>query len=308
MDSRQYVFIYPLKTNTDIPADFPREFRNFTFEAGVFLPQDDSKWFTRQLHPARLLLLGQRALYIVAHPSSGQPPVEIKLDDLFQLETGCILLLGWMSFTTARGVQQLIYNTRGSQPLEMFLRLLKGRWLENTPLLPKRSFELFGDDLDVKFTNAVHLELDRNETPLLRFFQAPVPIHKQFLFFRREGWRAANVLLLTSMNRLVWITDQYRSRRERYASVSFSAPLRLLTNCTIENTSGQPQLAVSFSPGFSWRMPVFGALNKCFLFCDRLKQISEAAGYVNVWSESRRTPGLSGRCKPSVSQSQYWKN
>ena len=282
MDSRQYVFIYPLKTNADIPVDFPREFRESTFEAGVFLPQDDSKWFTRQSHPARLLLLEERSLYIVPHPSSGQSSVEIKLDDLFQLETGCILLLGWMNFTTPSGVQALIYNTRGSQPLETFLKLLKRRWLENTPPLPKRAPEIFGDQLDVKFRNAVHLELDPNETPLIQYFQAPISIRKHFLFFRREDWRAANVLLLSSMNRLVWITDQYRRRRERYVSVSFSAPLRLLMNCTIENTSeDQPQLAMSFAPGFAWRIPVLGALGDSLSLCERLRQISESAGYVN---------------------------
>ncbi|MGC2658117.1 MAG: hypothetical protein WA324_09065 [Bryobacteraceae bacterium] len=122
MDSREYIFIYPLKTNADLPADFPQEILSRSFETGVFIPQDDSNRFSQlPRYPARLLLLENRSLYIVPHPASSQIPVEIKLDELLQLETGCILLLGWINFTTSVGLQEVVYNTRGSGPLEEFL-------------------------------------------------------------------------------------------------------------------------------------------------------------------------------------------
>jgi hypothetical protein len=264
MDSREYVFIYPLRTNTDIPADFPQEFQSFTFETGIFLPQDDSNWFTRlPRYPARLLLLERRSLYIVPHPSSEQSLVELKLNDLVQVETGCILLHGWMKFTTRGGVQEIVYNTRGSRPLEMFLGLLKRRWLDNVPPLSNVRADVFGDELDIKFKNSVRLELDQGERVVAQYFQAPVRIHNRFLFFRRVNWRAGNVLLLTSMNRLVWITDQFKGRRELYASMSLSIPCSLLQNCRVEDAEGQQSVVMSFCLGFSWRIPVHGPLQEC---------------------------------------------
>lgn len=119
MDSRAYVFIYPLRTNADIPDDFPGKARTRRFDTGVFLPQNDADWFARPpRYPARLLLLEDRCLHVISHPTSGQSPVDIKLDELIQLETGTVLLLGWLRFTTSDGVHEIIYNTRASRPLE----------------------------------------------------------------------------------------------------------------------------------------------------------------------------------------------
>ncbi|HEY7307312.1 MAG TPA: hypothetical protein VH601_24525 [Bryobacteraceae bacterium] len=280
MDSRQYIFIYPLKTNTDVPADFPREFRSRPFESGIFLPQDDSNWFTRA--PARLLLLQERSFFIVPHPSSGLPPVEIKLDDLLQFETGCILLLGWMQFIARSEVHHLIYNTRGSRPLETFLGRLKRRWLENLPRLPKTTTEAYGDQLDIKFRNSVHFELEGEEASLMQYFQAPIRLEKKILLFRREDWRSGNVVFLTSMNRLVWITDQHRRRRELYASISRSVPSWLFENCTIEvNPEGLPHFVMLFRSGLEWRIPIFRALDEFSAFCDRLKQIVTPSALAN---------------------------
>lgn len=95
MDSRIYLFIFPLNTPADIPADFRESVQGRSFETGVFLPQDDTNWFTRPPeYPARLLLLDGRLLTIIPHPTSGQNTVGIKLDDLIQLEASNILLLG----------------------------------------------------------------------------------------------------------------------------------------------------------------------------------------------------------------------
>ncbi|MFZ0594559.1 MAG: hypothetical protein WAM39_29150 [Bryobacteraceae bacterium] len=202
MDSRSYIFIYPLKTNADIPADFPQDLRSSPFETGVFLPQDDSNWFTRPpRYPARLLLLEDRSLHIVPHPASGHSAVKIKLDELLQLETGHILLLGWMKFTTRGGVQELAYNTRASRPLESFLIELKRRWLGAWPPIHNVQSLICGEGLDIKFRNLLHFELDGDETALIQYFEAPVPIEKKLLFFRRKNWRPGNLVLLTSIKR-----------------------------------------------------------------------------------------------------------
>jgi hypothetical protein len=276
VDSRSYIFIYPLKGNADIPADFPREIRNLTFETGVFMPQDESNWVTRApKFPARLLLLEGRSLRIVPHPTSEQLPVEIKLDDLLQVETGSVLLLGWMKFTTHRAIQNLVYNTRASQPLEKFLSVLKRRWFERAPALPNADTRAYGNELDIKFGYSMRDELDRDESVLIRYFEPAVPLEKKILFFRRVNWQPGNLILLTSRNRIVWITDQHRGRRELYASVSFSAPAALLQNCRAEEAEGRQFMVVPFTSGINWRIPVHEGSEGISSICQIVNQLAE---------------------------------
>lgn len=282
MDSRSYIFIYPLKGNADIPADFQREIPSLTFETGVFMPQDESNWFARPpKFPARLLLLQGRSLHIVPHPTSEQLPVEIKLDDLLQVETGCVLLFGWMKFTTRSGIQDLVYNTRASQPLEKFLSVLKRRWLDAAPPGPNVRTRSYGNELDIKFSYSMRDELDRDESVLVRYFQPAVPLEKKILFFRRVNWRPGNLILLTSRNRIVWITDQYRGRRELYASVSFSAPAALLQNCTAEEAEDRQFIVVSFTSGITWRIPVHEASEGISSICQIVSQLSHTVIVAN---------------------------
>jgi len=275
MDSREYIFIYPLKTNADIPADFPPEVRARSFETGVFVPQDDSNRFARSpRYPARVLFLNGRTLYIVAHPTAGQSPVEIKLDELLQLETGTILLLGWMNFTTPAGIYELVYNTRGSLPLEDFLALLKRRWFETTPHLPKELVRTLGHELDLKFRNSSHLELGRDETVLAQYFQAPIPFEKKFLFFRRLHCRPGNLILWTSSNRLIWITDEYKRRRELYVSISFSAPFSLFQRCNLQAEDRQRFVDIVFSSGVTWHIPIYEESGIDYSLCQLLNELA----------------------------------
>jgi hypothetical protein len=271
MDSRDYVFIYPLETNSDIPGDFPREVRRCTFEAGIFLPQDDSSWFTRPpQYPARLLLLEGRRLQIIPHPTSAHLSTEIKLDELLQLETGTVLLHGWLRFTTPDGVQEIVYNTRASQPLEKLLLLLKQRWLGIFPAIHGTHTDCYGDKLDIKFRNSLLSELDRSEAAVAQYFEAPARTEKKIVLWKRVCWRPGNLILLTSRNRLLWITDQYKGRREPYASISFSVPYASFQNCAVENAADQVQVTISFRSGFSWRIPVHRAAEQYSSFCQRL--------------------------------------
>jgi hypothetical protein len=276
VDSRSYLFIYPLKGNTDIPADFPREIRSLPFETGVFMPQDESNWYTRPpKYPARLLLLEGRSLHIVPHPTSEQLPVEIKLDDLLQLETGCVLLLGWMKLKTRGGIQDLVYNTRASQPLEKFLIVLKRRWLNTARPVPSANTRSYGNELDIKFNYSMRDELDRDESVLLQYFQAPVVVEKKLLFFRRIDWRPGSLLLVTSRNRIVWITDRYKQRRELYVTISFSAPVSLLQNCKVEEADGHQSIAILFAAGNDWRIPIYENSKEINSVCRVVNQLSQ---------------------------------
>jgi hypothetical protein len=133
--------------------------------------------------------------------------------------------------------------------------------------------------LDIKFNNSVHFELDKDEAILVQYFQAPIRVDKRFLFLRRENWRAGNVLLVTSMNRLVWITDEYKHRRELYASVSFSAPLKLMQECRVESDlDGQQRIAIQFGSFTDWHISILGARDACSSFCRQINRLSEDKG------------------------------
>lgn len=286
MDSRSYIFIYAVKTSADIPTDFSAQVQNFSFDKGVFLPQDDSNWFTRSpKYPARLLLLKARSLFIVPHPTSQHAAVEIKLDDLLQLETGTALLLGWMRFTTKAGVQELIYNTRASRPLENFLGILKQRWLEKFPPKPNGQTHSYGDELDIKFKNSMNFELMEGERVLARCFEAPLEFQKQFLFFKREHCHPGNLILWTSANRLVWITDGLRGRRELYASISFSVPCETLRSWRVDQVESKRFLEISFDSGLRWRMLIHDNPES---FYNELGQVAESNGA----HASREDPSL----------------
>jgi hypothetical protein len=241
----------------------------------VFLPQDDSNWFTRPpKYPARLLLLDGQSFHIVPHPTSAQSAVEIRLDELLQLETGTCLLLGWLRFTTASGVHEIIYNTRASRPVEKFLNTLKRAWCGSPSAIQSIYNESYGDELDIKFRNSLHFELDDREIVIVQYFEAPLPFKNKFLFFHRVDWRPGNLVLLTSMNRLLWITDQYRERREQYASVSISAPASSLHSARIEEIDGRQNLAISFSHGNSWRLPTGHRAEEISSFSHSLNQLA----------------------------------
>lgn len=274
MDSRTYIFIFPIKTSADLPTDFHPCTADLSFDKGVFLPQDDANWFTRpRKYPARLLLLNARSLYIVPHPSSEHPVVELKLDKLVQLETGSALLRGWIRFAGAAGVQELIYNTRASRPLDQFLETLKGRWLQQFKEKPTAPIRLYGEALDIKFKYSLEYELIGTETALVRFFQAPLAFEKRFLFFKREYAHSGDLILLTSANRLVWITDGFNNRRELYAVRSFSVPTQAFQSWRIERVDAEFFLELSFDAGLRWRMLLRQPAEQ---FCRELDEVAKS--------------------------------
>jgi uncharacterized radical SAM superfamily protein len=95
------------------------------------------------------------------------------------------------------------------------------------------------------------------------------------LFFRRVYWRPGNLILLTSWNRIVWITDQHRGRRELYASVSFSAPFDLLQSCRAEEAEGQQSIVISFGSSITWRIPVHEASEEISSICQIVNQLAQ---------------------------------
>jgi hypothetical protein len=260
MDSRAYIFTFPLYTPQDIPGDFQPFFQGRSFESGVFLPQDDKHWFTRPPeYPARLLLLNRRTLHIIPHPASGMRVIELDLDELVQLETANILLLGWIQFATPRLSERLGYNTRANWAVDGFMAAIRGRWLGEPPPTGTTCSKTFGPELDIKFRNLLHQHLDRDESVLLQCFTPPLEQQKRFLGLKRINWRPGHLIALTSWNRLIWLKDEYQGRWERYAGIAVSAPTPLFQSSRIEAKPEHEEVVICFLSGASWRISLLEA-------------------------------------------------
>jgi hypothetical protein len=74
IDSRHYIVAFELRSEDDCPSDFELPSSLTSFDASLFLPRDPPDWFGRSLYPPRILVLKGSALYVVSHPSTGEPP------------------------------------------------------------------------------------------------------------------------------------------------------------------------------------------------------------------------------------------
>lgn len=279
MDSREYVFLFPVNTLGDVPADFRTSVQGRSFEAGIFLPQDGTKWFTRPPnYPARLLLLNERCLSIVPHPTTQQPMVELNLDDLIQLETGNSLLRGWVQLRTRFASYHLLYNTRASRSLDRFIRAVRRRWLEDSlkrAQPEQRRPKIFGHQLDIKFRNMLDDALDRDETVLSQYFAAPLEDRHKVLIFRRIISRPGHLIALTSGNRLLWLNDEYGGYGARYTGTSISVPLSLFQSARLQSGPDQENFTVNFIDDFSWRISLHGSNSSCSEFVQTLNGYSD---------------------------------
>src|SRR3989442_337546 len=128
VDSRLYRFVFGIRSPDDLPADFDPAETSEEFRIGVFLPTDDLRPRDKERYPARVLLLARRTLVILAHPSAKEPPSRIALDDLQFVESGEILLHGWLRFGARQLGRTLLYSTCASRPVDQFLRRLRGEY------------------------------------------------------------------------------------------------------------------------------------------------------------------------------------
>jgi hypothetical protein len=221
-DSRRYVTAFELHNGEGCPTDFRLPPAAAAFECGVFLPRADPDWFGRRAYPPRVLLLCGGALWIVAHPTAAEAPRACKLERLAAIESGRMLLRGWLGFKGRAFDCTAPYNTRGQLPVGGFLRRLRQRWLGECRPGPPAA--MFGDALDMRFANALEDELDPGEAVSLAFFEPPRE--------RRRRWPArarrkspGDLMALTS-RRLLWITDRDGESRAPYGGVASYAPLR----------------------------------------------------------------------------------
>ncbi len=227
------------------------------FDTGLFLPRGDRDWFGRPLYPPRILLLKGGTLYIVSHPSTGEPPRQCAMEQISSVESGHMLLKGWLRFKGSGFDYTVRYNTRGFRPVFQFMHRFRDELL-GTPLRPDASTLPFEAGLDVKFANALALELDSGETVLMRAFQPPGEVASRSWLFPRHHWISGDLLALTS-RRLLWITDRERGSCSRYGSVASYAPFDAVLGFGLTSSQGGEILQVELNEGSAWQIPIASA-------------------------------------------------
>lgn len=255
VDSRQYIFSFPIWSIAEIPADF-LEFQDVgTFLSGVFLPQDRNGPAGRVRYEARVLLLYENEVAVVFHPSSERHPVRIPLGTLEEIETGRILLLGWITLQRAGGSLSLPFNTCNAPSITRCLKSIESRWLPVLEPAGRQSCISFGAPLERKFAWAESHELLGGEAPLARWFQ-PARSGATGWGPRRKLFEIGGNLVAVTSRRVLWIEEQREGHYERYGIVGHTARLNSVAAVEVVPAGGGRALAVSFDSGSQWRVPL----------------------------------------------------
>ena len=254
IDSRDYIVAFELRSIDDCPPDFELPSSVAGFETGLFLPRGDRDWFGRLSYPPRILLLKGGTLHIFSHPSTGEPPRRGAMEQITSVESGHMLLKGWLRFAGAGFDHTVRYNTRGFRSVFRFMRRFRDELLRGG--LPLASSPVsFGEGLDVKFANALALELDSGESVLLRAFQPPSEVISRNWLRPRHHWIPGDLLALTS-RRLLWITDRERGSHSRYGSIASYAPFDAVLGIDLPSGRGGHILRVGLNAGSAWQVPI----------------------------------------------------
>jgi len=253
MNSRDYIVAFELRSAADCPNDFDLPRAAASFDSGVFLPRDDPDWFGRYAYPPRVLLLSGNTFWVVPHPSAKEGPCHCEIERISSVESGHMLLKGWLGFRGAGFHCTVPYNTRGHPPVLRFMRRFRGRWLGGVEQADTPPVVLGGEH-DVKFANALEDELDPGEAVAAGFFQPPGEFRRRWPL-RRTRWTPGDLLAKTG-SRLIWITDRDRGSRLQYGNVTSYAPLRAVRNLGVASREDGWHLRVDLDGEVSWLIPI----------------------------------------------------
>lgn len=254
IDSRDYIVAFELRSIDDCPPDFELPPSMAGFDIGLFLPRGDRDWIGRPIYPPRVLLLKDGTLHIVAHPSTREPPRQCAVDQIDSVESGNMLLKGWLRFVGSGFDYNVRYNTRGFPAVLRFMRCLQEKLLPGGSQRG-RSEANPGAGLDIKFGNALSLELDSGEAVLIQVFQPPREVRSRRWLLPRRHWIAGDLLALTG-RRLLWITDCEGGSYSRYGSIASYAPLAAVRSIGLASRRGGNVLQVDLKSGLAWRIPI----------------------------------------------------
>jgi hypothetical protein len=255
VDSRRYIIAYELHAREDVPADFGPWDTSLEFQTGLFLPRAESDWFGRSTYPPRVLALVHGGLLIVPHPTARADSQLVRFDRLAFVESGRMLLKGWMRFVGSGLDRTLSYNRRNAPAVDAFLGHLRNCFLGKTDSVPAEVLTL-GHPLDLKFRNALCDEVDAGEDIRAILFRPAERIGRSILGFKRTTQIPADLVALAG-RRLLWITDSDRQGYARYGSIARYAPLHRIAGITRENAGEESTLTVAFDgPEIRWRIPL----------------------------------------------------
>ena len=280
VDSRHYRFGFLLESDSEFPQGFHTTEECQDFRIALFLPGDDAGWFGRSLFPPRIIFLTDHRLFIHTHASYREKPTCIELADLAFVESGRILLHGWLRFAWAETEITLLYNTRNSGPVRQFLAELRATLAPERDAPRPTHLRTFGEPLDIKFANAMASELAPGETVVLQFFSAARGRVHGWGILLREEWAPGDLLLISGW-RLVWITDRYRGHHERYGTLARYAPLKSLAAAYLCPQPAGFDLVCEIRPRSRWSVPLPRDL------ASEARRFIEAAGA--QYSKSRST-------------------
>ena len=254
-DPRQYIFSFPICSLAEVPSNFSLPFEAAPLVAGVFLPQHTAGWPGRRKSPARILLLTASEIVAAACACEPETAVRIPLHQIVSVESGRILLLGWLAVNWEGGRSEWPYNTCNRRAVDAFLTALKNRWLPPPAISRQSDLEIYGAPPSLKFIYAQAEELLEDEIPLARFFQPAVCRLGGRWWPRRKTWSAGDLLLATSQ-RLLWIEERYKGRYERYGTVHHSAALASLVGAVLTQQDRTAWMTIGFCSGESWEIPL----------------------------------------------------
>jgi len=254
-DSRHYIVAFELHSAEDCPLDFALPDSLAGFDAGLFLPRDDPDWFGLSSYPPRILLLKGGALATVSHPSAGEQTNRWAMAQISAVESGHMLLKGWLRFA-GRGFDCTVrYNTRGSLAVCQFMTRFRSEFLRGAQARDASTVHLRevhpGARLDIKFANALEGELGVAETVQLQVFQPPEELPATRWRFPRHRRAAGDLLALTD-RRLLWITDREKGFCSRYGSIASYAPLDAVSHIALAPDG----LQVDLNGSAAWQVPI----------------------------------------------------
>jgi hypothetical protein len=254
-DSRSYIIAWVIRSEDDLPADFPIPEGAKNFQVGLFLPRDDSGRFGRSHYPPRVVLLQDDAMVALTHPAHDDKPARIALGDLAFCEFGHFLLIGWLRFVAAGHEIRLPYNTRCQQPVDEFLDALLRAWLGADKTDRDGGIAEFGAPLDIKFKNHLAAALLARESVRAQWFSPPSARLWGWGPFRLRSEAGGDLLAITD-TRVIWIRDRWKGWYDRYGSVTSAAPLRGVESVRCLGTGEKRDLTVTLRSGVCWRIPL----------------------------------------------------
>jgi hypothetical protein len=273
VDSRNYIVSIELRSAADCPNDFRLPAAAAAFDAGIFLPRDDPDWFGQYAYPPRMLLLAGDMLWLMPHPSANEPAGLCGLKHISSVESGHMLLKGWLAFRVVGFDYAIPYNTRGQPTVLRFMRKFRTAWLGSGELVPGGI--AMGDDLDVRFANALEDELDPEETVAVKFFQGCRYLKRRWPI-RRTQLLPGDLLVLTN-KRVIWITDRERGAKAQFGTISTYAPFRTLRAARLGSKENKWFFQLDLS-GTRWIVPIGDAyVSNAKAFAKRIGDLIDLA-------------------------------